>query len=89
MVGHAGFQAADIPDLRFRHVKYACQQLHRLVVGAGLIAGVELPQLFQIFKFVDLILGLAVDLHVQLVQVLHQHMLPVELLRPRCVVGPH
>ncbi len=77
-----GYCGSPIPE-----PQNAWHQLHRFIVGASLIPGIKLPQLFQIFKFIDLIVRLAVDIHVQLCRMLHQHMLPVKLFRPRGVVA--
>ena len=44
-------------------MKHARHQLHGLTVGTMEILLVEGPQLLQIFKFVNLILRLTVDVH--------------------------
>ena len=64
-VGHSGFQTADIVDFRLRHFKNLRNQLQRGIIRMILVAGIKLAQLLQIFKFINLMLRLPVDIHLQ------------------------
>ena len=48
-------------------MEYLCYQLHGRIIGVVLIMGIKEAQLFQIFKFVYLVIRLAVDIHLDLV----------------------
>ena len=85
-VGHSGFQTADIVDFRLRHLKNLRNQLQRGIIRMILVAGIKPAQLLQIFKFINLMLRLPVDIHLQRIQVFDQHILPVKLLRAGGVV---
>ena len=71
-VGHSRLQALEIPDLALRNRKYFGYQLHGLIVRVLLVPGIKKPQLFQILKFIYLILRLAVCIHIDFIPLLRR-----------------